>query len=150
MEHVNTGARQARQQGSIERSIEATLQRFTEAFNRFDPSEVASFWADDGTLISPIGMLGEGQSGVMRVYREDIDLILKGTTSHFSITRSRPIGNDCVLMDLDHELRNCRMPDGTSGTMTIHLALLAQRKGDGWKWLDARPYAFLPRPASVH
>ena len=151
MEHVSSGAgQQARQQQTIDKSLETTLRRFNEAFNRFDAQEVASFWAENGTVISPVGMFGDGRSGVQRVYQEDVDLILRGTTSRFAITRVRPVGNDYALIDLDHELQNCRKPDGTTGTMTIHVAMLAQRKGDGWQWLDARPYAFLPRPPSVH
>jgi len=38
------------------------------------------------------------------------------------------------------------MPDGTVGTMKLHVVILAQEKGGSWHWLDARPYAFLKPP----
>jgi uncharacterized protein (TIGR02246 family) len=131
-------------------SLATTLQRFNEAFNRFDASAVASFWREDGTLISPIGTFGEGRAGIERVFQSDAATILQGTTSRFTITRERRITPDCVLLDCDHDLENCRMPDGSRGSMKIHLVLLASRSGDQWRWLDARPYRFADRPPALH
>ena len=140
----------AGQQPMIERSLEANLRKFNEAFNRFDAREVASHWADDGTLLTPVGHFGRGRSGVEKVFREDTETILEGTTSRFTIVGSRPIGGDCALLDLEHELQNCKKPDGTTGTMTLHVVILAQRSGEGWQWLDVRPYGFLPEPQRLH
>ena len=142
---------QAGVQGSaVEPSLEAACRKFNELFNTFDPKKVSACWAEDGTLISPTGIMGKGRSGVESVYRQDCDAILKGTTSKFTISSTRRLGSDLAFLDLDHELTNCRMPDGTTGTMTIHVAMLAKRAGNGWQWLDARPYAFLQPPPSVH
>ncbi|WP_242392994.1 YybH family protein [Anaeromyxobacter oryzisoli] len=133
-----------------EASLEDTFRRFNEAFNRFDTKQVASFWADDGTLITPAGEVGNGRSGVEAAYSHDCDTILEGTKSTFRITSVRRLGNDLAFMDLDHELENVRMPDGSRETMTLHLVLLAKRSGNTWQWVDARPYAFIPQPPSVH
>ena len=149
MEQTSTGTGQ-QQQAKVERSLEATLKKFNEAFNRLDAKEVAPFWADDGTLINPVGHYGNGRSGVERVFREDAERFLEGTTSRFTITGARKVGDDCVLLDLDHDLQNAKRPDGSIGPMNLHVVLLAQKKGEGWQWLDVRPYAFLPTPASVH
>lgn len=147
MEEQNIGADEQRH---VDGSLQATVAAFNEAFNRFDAKEVASFWAADGTLISPVGSFGEGRSGVERVYTEDAKTILRGATSTFTIMRARPVGADHVLLDLDHELHNVRMPDGTTGTRKLHTVILAQREGGAWQWLDARPYGFLARPHTVH
>jgi len=148
MEQTTTGVGQ--QQASVDRSLEATLTKFNEAFNRLDAKEVASFWADDGTVINPIGNYGSGRSGVERVFREDAESALEGTTSRFTITGARKIGADCVLLDLDDEVQNAKLPDGSTGPMKLHVVVLAQRKGEGWQWLDVRPYGFLPRPQRLH
>jgi uncharacterized protein (TIGR02246 family) len=130
----------------VDPSIAASVKKFNEAFNRRDPKEVASFWAEEGTLISPAGERGNGRAEVAKVYGLDVETILKGTTSTFRIDSVRQLKGDWALLDLDHEIQNARMPDGTTGTMKLHVVILAQKKGAGWQWLDARPYGFLKPP----
>ena len=133
-----------------EPSLESACRRFEELFNKRDAKAVASCWTEDGTLISPTGEMGRGRSAVETVYRHDSDTILEGTTSRFTITSAQRLGQDLAFLDLDHELQNCMRPDGTRGTMAIHVVMLAKKSGNSWQWVDARPYAFLPRPPSVH
>ncbi len=149
MDPITTPAGQEQRAGELS-LLEATVKEFNEAFNRFDAAAVASFWTEDGTLISPIGTFGEGRAGVERVYQSDAATILEGSRSHFTIQRARRVAADCVLMDLQHELENCRMPDGSRGTMTLHTVILARRSGDQWRWCDARPYRFAERPPALH
>ncbi len=138
------------QEMQTDTSLETTLKRFTEAFNRADPNEVASFWADDGTLINPGGDFGRGRPGVAKVYGHDCETILDGTRSKFTIVGARKIGGDCAFLDLDHEIENFKMPDSSTGPVKIHLVILAQKKGNSWQWLDARPYAFMEPPTQTH
>ena len=137
---------------AVEPSLADTCERFNAAFNRADVKEVAAFWEADGTLIGPTGNRGTGRSGVEKVYADDVNQFLRGTTSRFTIESARMIGRDLALLDLDHAIQGARLPDGTIGTMKLHTVILARRQGTGWRWLDARPYAFLPsKPAtSVH
>ena len=141
-----TSAESGQQQASVEPSLEAALRKFNDAFNRMDAKEVASFWAEDGTLLNPVGNFGRGRSGVERVFREDAERILEGTRSRFTITGVRKLAGDCLLLDAEHEVQDFKHPDGSRGTMTLHLVLLVQKKGDRWQWLDARPYGLLSRP----
>jgi len=134
------------EESKVDPSIAATVKRFNEAFNRADPKEVASFWAEDGTLVSPVGEWGRGRGEVQKVYAHDIELFLKGSTSTFRIESVRSPKGGVALLDLDHEIANARMPDGSIGTMKLHVVILAVKKGSGWQWLDARPYAFLKPP----
>jgi uncharacterized protein (TIGR02246 family) len=145
-----TTSMEAAEQPKVDRSLETTLRQFTDAFNRFDAREVASFWADDGTLLNPIGNFGRGRSEVERVFREDAETILAGSTSRFTITSARPVGSGHVLLDCDHDVANWRQPDGTRGHVKLHLVVLARRDGDRWQWLDARPYRIMDRPPRVH
>lgn len=133
-----------------EPSLETAVRKFNELFNTFDTKDVAACWAEDGTLISPTGEVGRGRAGVEKTYRHDCETILMGTTSKFTITSARRLGQDMAFLDLDHELQNAVRPDGTRGTLTVHVVMLARRTGSSWQWLDARPYLFLPPPPSVH
>ncbi len=130
----------------IDPSITATVQKFTEVFNRQNPKEVASFWASDGTLVSPMGIWGKGRAGVEKVYGQDVDMILKGTTSIFRVDSARMLKGGYALLDLTHEIQNARLPDGKTGTMRLHNVMLIRKSGKTWEFLDARPYAFLPPP----
>jgi uncharacterized protein (TIGR02246 family) len=138
------------QESKAEPSLEAACRKFNELFNRADAKQVAACWTEDGTLITPSGEIGKGRSGVETAYRHDCDTILKGTTSRFAIASVRRLGPELAFLDLDHELQNFRMPDGSTGLMKLHVVMLAKRSGSGWQWLDARPYAFVPPPPSVH
>ena len=42
------------------------------------------------------------------------------------------------------------MPDGTTGTMKMHVVVLAQKKGESWQWLDVRPSAFIQPKQQLH
>lgn len=138
------------QEAKADPSLEAACRKFNEAFNRFDTKQVAACWTEDGTLITPSGEEGKGRSGVETAYRHDCDTLLAGTTSRFEITNVRRLGSDLAFMDLDHELQNFRMQDGSTGVMKLHVVMLAKKSGNTWQWLDARPYAFVPPPPSVH
>ncbi len=138
------------QESKVEPSLEAARRQFNELFNRLDAKQVASCWTEDGTLITPSGEVGRGRSGVETAFRHDVDTILKGTTSRFAITSVRRLGPELAFVDLDHELQNFRMPDGSTGVMKLHVVMLAKKSGNTWQWLDARPYAFVPPPPSVH
>lgn len=134
---------------SIEPSLADTCRRFNMAFNRQDVKEVASFWETDGTLIGPTGNRGTSRSGVEKVYADDVNQFLRGTTSTFTIETVRMLGRDHALLDMDHAIEGARLPDGSVGTMKLHTVIVARRQGTEWRWLDARPYGFLPsKPAS--
>ena len=137
---------------AVEASLTETCEKFNAAFNRADVKEVAAFWEADGTLIGPTGNRGTGRSGVEKVYADDVNQFLRGTTSRFTIESARMIGRDLALLDMDHAIQGARLPDGTIGTMKLHTVILAHRQGTEWHWLDARPYGFLPAPpaSSMH
>ena len=136
----------------VDPSLADTCKRFNIAFNRADVKEVAAFWEKDGTLIGPTGSRGTGQSGVEKVFADDVNQFLRGTASSFTIETVRMLGRDLAFLDLEHAILGARMPDGTVGTMKLHAIILARRQGTEWRWLDVRPYGFLPsKPAgSLH
>jgi hypothetical protein len=104
------------------------------------------------TLIGPNGARGVGRQGVEKVYAGNVETFLRGTTSAFTVETVRMLGKDLALVDVAQELRGARMPDGSLGTMKLHVVVLARRNGMDWLWVDTRPYAFLPQAAvgSLH
>jgi uncharacterized protein (TIGR02246 family) len=135
---------------AIEPSLANAWKAFEEAFNRQEVHEVAAFWEADGTLIGPTGNVGIGRPGVEKVYAADVATILHGTRSTFEIQRVRMLGREHAFLDLDHTISGARLPDGSTGKMKLHIVAVARRSGDQWRWLDARPYAFLPAPPAMH
>jgi uncharacterized protein (TIGR02246 family) len=150
MAQTTTSTGTARQQVNVDSSLEATIGRFTDAFNRRNANEVGSFWAEDGTVINPLGNHGRGPNGVAKVFHDDTQGILQGTTSKFSITGARKIGADHVLLDVDQDIQNFKMPNGTTRTMKLHVVILTQRRGERWQFLDVRPYAFVEPTRELH
>jgi len=145
MERTSTGVGQER--ASVEESLETTVKRYNEVLSRFDAKEAAKFWADDGTLLTPFGSFGKGRAGIERVFGQDAPKLFEGARITLSIVGARKIRDECVLLDLDIDVQNFKKPDGSRGPVKMHNVLLAQKKGERWQWLDARPYAFLERPA---
>jgi uncharacterized protein (TIGR02246 family) len=121
------------------------VEKFSEAFNRFDGKAVAAFHTKDATLINPMGDVAHGQDGIAKMFDEFVAKRWKGSTSRFTITGSRKIGPSTTWLDLDQEVQNVTMPDGTTGTMKVHVVWLAQNAGGAWKILETRPYMFLPK-----
>ncbi len=135
----STNPNTAQQEANRDPSLEATRQKFNDAFNRFDAKEVASFWAEDGTLLTPGGDFGKGRSGVERAFQKDASTILAGSRSTFTIVGMRRIGTDAALLDLDHDLSNFARPDGTTGPFKLHLVLLARKTGSSWESAGRAP-----------
>lgn len=129
----------------VDPALEAMVQKFSDAFNRFDGKAVAAFHAKDSTLINPMGDVAHGQDGIAKMFDEVVAKRWKGSTSRFTITGSRKIGPKTMWLDLDQEVQNVTMEDGTTGTMKVHVVWLAQNAGGTWKILEVRPYMFLPK-----
>jgi uncharacterized protein (TIGR02246 family) len=140
------GAVAEAQAPKVEAELQKTYAQFGEAFNRFDAQAVSSFWAKDGTLINPMGKPAKGPAEVARVFGEDAQTFLGGTTSTFTVRSVRQLKGDVAFVDLDHAIENFRAPDGTTRTEQQHVVMLVRKQGGAWKFLDVRPYAFV-KPA---
>jgi hypothetical protein len=81
---------------------------------------------------------------VERVLAVGMERLFRGTTSRFTIQAVRKVGKDLALVDVEHAVDGARMPDGSQGTRKLHVVVMARRRGSTWRWLDVRPYAFLP------
>lgn len=128
----------------VDPSLDAASKRWGEAFNTLEGKAVAAFFAADGTLITPTGRVAHGPAEIATVFEEEAGKVFKGSTSTFTITGTRKLGPDLVWLDVDHVAEGVTKQDGTSGTLKHHVIVLARKKGKDWRWLEVRPYAFMP------
>jgi len=131
---------------SVTSQIQSVFDRFIAAWNRNDARGCAGEFAADGSLINPFGQEARGSEAIARIYAEYFATMLKGTTTRFAMSHIRELGS-VALVDGTQTIDNLRAPDGSAApALVVHLVTLAQRSGDGWQFLDARPYAFMTIP----
>lgn len=126
--------------------LQPFLDEIASCMDRGDAIEATKLFTEDATVISPTGMIGTGAAGVQRVLTADMATLLKGSHSRFVIDAVRQLG-DTAFIDATHEI-----PGSRAGAQlpAIHVVLLAQKKGGGWKMAEARPYAFMKPIATTH
>jgi uncharacterized protein (TIGR02246 family) len=126
--------------------LQPLLDTLAACMDRGDARGAAALFTEDANLISPSGMIGAGASGVLRVLAADMDAILSGAHSQFTIDFVRPLG-ELVFADVTHEITGSRA--GAGRALEVHGALLARKQGGGWKLVEARPYFFMS-PQTTH
>lgn len=131
---------------SVTSEIQSLFDRFIAAWNRNDARGCAGEFAADGCLINPFGQEARGSEAIAGLYAEYFATMLKGTTTTFTSSNIRELGS-LALIDGTQTVDNLRAPDGSAApALVIHLVTLAQRSGNRWQFLDARPYAFMTIP----
>lgn len=125
--------------------LQPLLEEIASCMDRGDAAEAAKLFTEDATVISPTGQRGTGRAGVQKVLASDMASILKGSHSHFTVEAVRQLG-DAVFIDAAHEITGSKAAGGRA--LELHVALLAQKKGGGWKLMEARPYAFMTPPTT--
>ena len=131
---------------SVTNEIQSSFDRFIAAWNRNDAGGCAGEFAVDGSLINPFGEEARGAEVIGGLYAEYFATMLKGSTSTYTTSHIREIG-PLALVDGTQTIDNLRAPDGSAApSLVLHLVTLAQRSGDRWQFLDARPYGFMSIP----
>ena len=121
-------------------TIEETIERFRDAWNRHDARDLASLWSEDGELQHPWGerrvgrdairdLLGTEHSGTMAVSRL--------TISHISVDPSP----DRALAEIDAVLHDVRAPNGRTYEMPAVMSALFVRAGEEWRIRAMTPLA---------
>src|SRR6266516_7630293 len=116
--------------------IKSTLDRFAAAWKTNDGATVAGFFAEDGSLINPFGQRADGRTAVAAMYAEYFGGMLRGTSTTINLASVRAVEQDHAFADAEQTIN---ASDG-SVVLVAHLAALLRREGDGWRFVDARPY----------
>ena len=134
--------------GKPDQAITRTAESFFDAWNKHDVGTMVSFWADDATLINPMGRVAHGRAGIEALLGDEQTTVFKASTAKvvdMQVTRS--LGPNMAFCDGEMTVDGAQGPDGSAmPQMKMHLALIMERKGDRWLFAEARPYAFGQAP----
>lgn len=123
-------------------TVETFFEQFSHAWTLNDGGALAPFFVDDATLINPFGERADGRAAVGAMYTEYFGGMLRGTTTTLTLESVRVVENTHALCDAQQPVYG---PDGAP-ILVVHLTALLRRDGDGWKFVDARPYTTPPLP----
>lgn len=122
--------------------IKSTLDSFSAAWKTNDGAAVAGFFVEDGALINPFGQRADGRAAVAAMYSEYFGGMLHGTSITCNLASVRAVESNHAFADVEQTIYG---PDGNI-VLVLHLAALLRRDGDGWRFVDSRPYAFADIP----
>jgi uncharacterized protein (TIGR02246 family) len=142
----------AKKPASEEAGIMKTADAFFSAWNQHDVKTMVSFWADDATLINPMGRVAHGKAEIEALLTDEQNTVFKSSTAkvlEMKVTRS--LGPNMAFCDGAMTVDGAVSPDGTAmPQMKLHLAVIMEKQGANWKLADARPYSFTqPPPAAT-
>jgi len=127
------------------------MEGFFNAWNQHDAKAMVAFWADDATLINPMGRMANGKSEIEKLMTEEQSTMFKGSTAKMvdmKVTRS--MGSNMAFCDGEMTLNGAMGPDGAAlPEMKVHLAAVMMKKGSSWVFADARPYQFVTPPPAA-
>ncbi|MFE3190023.1 SgcJ/EcaC family oxidoreductase [Nocardia sp. NPDC059240] len=122
--------------------ITAFLDRLADTWKTNDGTALSELFTADGSLINPFGERADGRNGVAAMYGEYFRGMLAGTTTSCTLERTRAVDGDHALLDAEQIIT---APTGETA-LTVHLSALLRRDGDGWRFVDCRPYVVADRP----
>ena len=132
-------------------AIMKTAEDFFGAWNKHDVKEMTSYWADDATLINPMGRMAHGSTEIAQLMTDEQTTLFKESTAkvvNLSVTRS--LGASMAFCDGEMTVDGAQGPDGSAmQSMKFHMAMVMEKKGGKWLIAEARPYSFLPPPAEA-
>jgi uncharacterized protein (TIGR02246 family) len=129
-------------------AIMKTAEAFFDAWNKHDSKTMATYWAEDATLINPSGRMAHGNSDIEKLLTDEQTTMFKGSTAkmvEMKVTRS--LGSSMAFCDGEMTVDGATGPDGSAmQQMKMHLAVIMEKKGDRWLFAEARPYSFVQMP----
>lgn len=133
-----------------EDALKGRVAEFIALFNKGDAKAMTAYFADDATLVNPVGVKGTGSAEVEKILANDMATILKGATMEMKVVQFRAVGKDSAWVELEHTVTGAKTPDGKTLNATFHVPCLFVKKNKKWVVAEARPYAYLPAPPAAH
>jgi uncharacterized protein (TIGR02246 family) len=124
-------------------SIQAFLDESGQVWKTNDGGAFADLFTEDGSLINPFGERVDGRGAVAAMYSEYFKGMLSGTSAATTVQSARAVGDAHAFVDCDQTITGA---DGQV-VLAVHLTALLRRDGDGWRFVDARPYTFPEIPS---
>ena len=90
----------------------------------------------------PFGQRANGRAAIAAMYCDYFGGMLRGTSTTLTLASVRAVEPSHALADGEQTIYGS---DG-SVVLVVHLAALFLHDGDGWRFVDARPYVFASIP----
>lgn len=122
-------------------SIRRLLAEYVSAFNHHDPHKMASFWTEDGDLITVWGQLATNRTDVEKILRKNNEEKLKNSTLEESIEFMRFVTPDVAVIDVDRVIFKMLDPHGKEMTpQTSHGFYVVVKRNNKWQIVAFRSY----------
>ena len=122
-------------------SVGDLLERIDAAWNRGDAGSFAASWTENGTVVSPMGVLIAGRAAIQADMQAQFAGPMQGSSHSLEIERILPIEPGVVLVDGTAAVRL-----GDQGPWTANFtAVLVGNTGKGWLVSHMRSYVYIQR-----
>jgi uncharacterized protein (TIGR02246 family) len=125
-----------------EDAIHKRHEEWVAAWNKHDPKLMASFWVEEGDVITPTGRVCKGRGEIEKLFQDEQTGTgpWVGTTYAGTITDIRFIGKTTTVVDVDAEVSGAKGPDGNvMPPMKHHVTWVAVKKHGKWMAFATRP-----------
>ena len=128
-------------------AIRNSIGEFFGLWNKNDVKGMITHWADDASLINPMGKAANGKAEIEKLLTEEQTTVFKGSTAKLVSLTAKSITSNIDWIDAEMTVDNAHGPDGAAmPQMKNHIAGLMQKKGGKWLISAARPYSFMTPP----
>jgi uncharacterized protein (TIGR02246 family) len=133
----------ARARAADEQPIKDRLQEFQSAWNKDETTAMAAVWAEDGTLINPVGIFAQGRDAIVKVFVQEHAGVFKASKYETREVKIQWVTPDVAIVDATANISGVRGPDGAAAPDYLHHVTWVFVKKDS-KWMAAavRPYKF--------
>ena len=131
-----------------EAAVRGLGDTFAKAFVQKNAELRASLFAENGTLVTPVGDFLQGRVTMVKDFGSEAQAVNANTQAAFSNYRVRFIKPDLAVVDALLTLHNVNGPDGTViPVIPVKFFYVASRHGGQWLIEDGRAH-FAPAPAN--
>jgi len=126
--------------------IKDRLDQFQAAWNKDDTQAMAAIWADDGSLINPVGVVAHNRAEVEKIFVDEHTHMFKNTQYKTSDVTVQWITPEIAVADITANISGIHGPDGAAAPDYAHHVVWVLVKKDGqWMAAAARPYQFMAK-----
>lgn len=130
--------------------IKDRLNEFQAAWNKDDTKAMAAIWAEDGSLINPVGVTAHNRADVEKIFIDEHANRFKATKYESKDVTVQWVTPDVAVADVSANISGIRGPDGAAAPDYAHHVVWVLVKKDGkWMAAAARPYQFPPKPGEM-
>lgn len=113
-------------------TLDETLDRFCDAWNRHDTDALAALWTDDGELNHPWGTRATGREAIRALLEEEHGRSMAGTRLRIVRVNTFSTGPN-VLADVEGVLEGVTAPNGRRYELPHVMSAMFVETGAGWR-----------------